>query len=141
MRQIDEEERMVDEVAFGSSEWLDRYVEIYNGSPDVQVALKDLTAKVAFQFVDRPDIPAKYFSIAAGVIDDHGEVTDEGAMDFIIRANYEVWKAMTLNELDPMNALMSNKIKITGNMAALLKHADGFKQTFEVVERIPTTFD
>ena len=46
-----------------------------------------------------------------------------------------------MGELDPMNALMSGKIKVTGNMAALLKHAEGFKQTFEVVEAIPTTFD
>jgi putative sterol carrier protein len=48
---------------------------------------------------------------------------------------------MTLGELDPMNALMAGKVKVTGNMAALLKHAEGFKQTFEVVEALPTKFD
>jgi putative sterol carrier protein len=48
---------------------------------------------------------------------------------------------MTLGELDPMNALMSGKIKVTGNMAAMLKHAEGFKQTFDVVQAIPTVFD
>ena len=32
---------------------------------------------------------------------------------------------MTKGELDPMNALMSGKIKVTGNMAAILKHAEG----------------
>jgi putative sterol carrier protein len=132
---------MTDRVAFGTSEWLDEYVRIYNENPNVQEALKDLSARVAFQFLDRPDIPAKYFFIKEGVIVEHGEVADEGAMDFIIRGNYEVWKAVTLGELDPMNALMSGKVKITGNMAALLKHAEGFKQTFEVVEAIPTTFD
>ena len=129
------------EVAFGSMEWLNEYVRVYNENPGVKEALKDLTARVAYQFNDRPDIPPKYVFIKEGVIEEHGEMADPGTMDFIIRADYETWRVMTLGELDPMNALMSGKVKITGNMAALMKHAEGFKQTFEVVEAIPTTFD
>ena len=132
---------MADEVAFGSMEWLEEYARIYNGNPAVQEALKDLTARVAYEFTDRPDIPPKYVFLENGVIAEHGEMTDPGTMDYIIRANYETWKVMTLGELDPMNALMAGKVKVTGNMAALLKHAEGFKQTFDVVESIPTTFD
>jgi putative sterol carrier protein len=132
---------MPDEVAFGSMEWLDAYTKLYNERPELQEALKDLSAKVAYEFTDRPDIPPKFVYIKEGVVAEHGEMSDPGEMDYIIRANYDVWKVMTLGELDPMNALMAGKIKVTGNMAALLKHADGFKQTFEVVESIPTTFD
>lgn len=132
---------MAHEVAFGSTEWLDMYVDIYNKNEAVKLALKDLTAKVAFEFTDRPDIPPKCVSLEEGVIEEHGEMTDPGAMDYIIRANYDVWKSMTLGELDPMNALMSGKIKLTGNMAAMLKHAEGFQQTFDVVQAIPTVFD
>jgi putative sterol carrier protein len=136
-----EEVEVADEVAFGSTEWLDTYVKLFNENPIVKEALKDLTAKVAYEFTDRPDIPPKYVALKEGVIEEHGEMTDPGAMDYIIRANYDVWKSMTLGELDPMNALMSGKIKVTGNMAAMLKHAEGFKQTFDVVQAIPTVFD
>jgi len=114
---------------------------MYNSRPELQKALKDLSAKVAYEFSDRPDIAPKYVFIEAGVVKEYGEVAGGGEMEYIIRANYDIWKAMTLGELDPMNALMAGKIKVTGNMAALLKHAEGFKETFEVVEAIPTTFD
>jgi len=136
-----EEENMADEVAFGSTEWLDAYAKLYNSKPDLQAALKDLTAKVAYEFTDRPDIPPKFVYIKDGVIEEYGVVDDINDNEYIIRANYDIWKTMTLGELDPMNALMAGKVKVTGNMAALLKHAEGFKQTFEVVEAIPTTFD
>jgi len=76
-----------------------------------------------------------------GKITEHGECKDIEAVDYVIRANYETWKQMTLGELDPMNAVMGGKVKVRGNRAALLKHADGFRQTFEVVESINTTFD
>ena len=132
---------MADEVAFGSKEWLDAYVTMYNSRPELQEALKDLSAKVAYEFSDRPDIAPKYVHIENGVVSDYGEVADESTMEYVIRANYEIWKVMKLGELDPMNALMAGKVKVTGNMAALLKHAEGFKQTFEVVEAIPTSFD
>jgi len=139
--QRNKEEGMADTVSFGSMEWLDAYVKLFNDNQGVKEALKGLSAKVAYEFTDRPDIPPKYVFIDAGVITEHGEMADPGAMDYIIRANYDVWKSMTEGEIDPMNALMANKVKVSGNMAALLKHADGFKQTFEVVEAIPTTFD
>jgi len=133
--------QMVNEVAFGSSEWLDMYVKLFNKHPGLKDSLKDLTGRVAYEFTDRPDIPPKYVSIREGVIDEHGEMADPGQMDWIIRADYGVWRSMTIGELDPMNALMSGKIKVGGNLAAMLKHAEGFKQTFEVVEQIPTVFD
>src|SRR5450759_4232565 len=132
---------MPDEVAFGSMEWLDAYTKMYNERPEIQESLKDLTAHVAYEFTDRPDIPPKYVYIKEGVVAENGVMSYPGSMVYIIRANYSVWKLMTLFELDPMNALMAGKIKVTGNMAALLKHADGFKQTFEVVEAMPTTYD
>jgi putative sterol carrier protein len=132
---------MADEVAFGSNEWLEAYVTLYNSKPGLQAALKDLTAKVAYEFTDRPDIAPKYVWIKNGVVEEYGEVADDTEPEYIIRANYEIWKVMTLGEMDPMNALMAGKVKVTGNMAALLKHAEGFKQTFEVVEAIPTSFD
>lgn len=129
------------EVLFGTMEWLETYAKLFNENQTAREALKDLTAKVAYEFTDRPDLKPKYVAIENGVISDFGEVTDESSMDYVIRANYETWKQMTLGELDPMNALMAGKVKVTGNMAALLKHAEGFQQTFEVVEAIPTVFD
>jgi putative sterol carrier protein len=132
---------MADTVVFGSIEWLDAYVELFNQNTKVRDALKGLTARVAYEFTDRPDITPKYVFINDGVIDEHGPVTDLDAMDYVIKANYDIWRSMTLGELDPMKTLMSGKLKVTGNMAAILKHAEGLQGTFEVVEAIPTTFD
>lgn len=132
---------MADTVAFGSMDWLDAYVDIFNENPTAKAALADFSGSVGYEFTDRPDIPPKYVVITNGEIKEHGEVTDPVSLMYFVRANYDVWKAMTLEELDPMNALMSGKLKVTGNMAALMKHAEGFKETFEVVQKIPTAFD
>ena len=132
---------MADTVAFGTMEWLDTYVKLFNEHPEMGDALKEFSARVAYEFTDRPDLPPKFVFMEEGVIKEHGELTDDSAMDFVIKANYEIWKSMTEGELDPMNALMAGKLKVRGNMAALLKHAEGFKQTFDIVQAIPTVFD
>ncbi|MBU1672711.1 MAG: SCP2 sterol-binding domain-containing protein [Actinobacteria bacterium] len=132
---------MADEVLFGTLDWLDMFVKLYNERPELQEALKDLDAKVGYEFTDRPDLVPKFVHMKEGVAVEHGEFSDPATMDYVIKANYETWKLMTMGELDPMNALMAGKVKVQGNMAALLKHADGFKQTFDVVSAIPTAFD
>jgi putative sterol carrier protein len=132
---------MADEVLFGTLDWLDMFVKLYNERPELQEALKDLDAKVGYEFTDRPDLVPKFAYIKDGVVVEHGEFSDPSTMDYVIKGNYETWKQMTMGEIDPMNALMAGKVKVQGNMAALLKHADGFKQTFDVVSDIPTKFD
>ncbi|MBU4174161.1 MAG: SCP2 sterol-binding domain-containing protein [Actinobacteria bacterium] len=132
---------MADTVAFGTMEWLDTYVKLFNEHPDMSEALKEFTARVAYEFTDRPDLVPKFVVMEEGVIKDYGELTDDSAVDYMIRADYEIWKIMTEGELDPMNALMAGKLKVRGNMAALLKHAEGFKSTFDIVQAIPTVFD
>ena len=47
-----------------------------------------MTARVAYEFTDRPDIPPKYVFINGGKIDEHGQVEDTGDMDYVIRPNY-----------------------------------------------------
>ncbi len=132
---------MADTVAFGTMEWLDTYVKLFNEHPEMSEALKGFTARVGYEFTDRPDLVPKFAFMENGVIKEHGELTDDSAVDFLIRADYEIWKSMTEGELDPMNALMAGKLKVRGNMAALLKHAEGFKATFDIVQAIPTVFD
>ena len=135
------EVRVADTVAFGTIEWLDTYVKLFNENPEMQAALKEFTARVAYEFTDRPDLIPKFVVMEEGVIKEYGELADDGEMDYVIKANYEIWKSMTEGDLDPMNALMSGKLKVRGNMAALLKHAEGFKATFDIVQAIPTVFD
>ncbi len=132
---------MADTVAFGTIEWLDTYVKLFNEHPEMSEALKGFTACVAYEFTDRPDLVPKFVVMEEGVIKDYGELTDDISVDFLIKADYEIWKSMTEGELDPMNALMAGKLKVRGNMAALLKHAEGFRATFDIVQAIPTVFD
>ena len=132
---------MADTVAFGSSEWLNAYVKLFNENPELIDSLGDFTARIGYEFTDRPDIAPKYAYLESGKILEHGEMKPDDPMDFVIKANYETWRVMTLGELDPMNALMSGKVKVQGNMAALLKHAEGFRGTFDIVQQVPTSFD
>ena len=56
-------------------------------------------------------------------------------------ANYDVWKSLAFGELDPVKAIMNRKMRVTGNLSAMMKVAPGFSLTLSIVQSIPTDFD
>ncbi len=130
-----------EKVKFGSMPWLDQYVDLWEKNQELIDQLKDFSATVAYRYLDRPDITPKYVRIENGHIKEHGEMTDESAMDYVISANYDTWKSMAFGELDPVKAVMARKIRVSGNLSALMKHAPGFALTLNIVQSIPTDFE
>jgi len=130
-----------EKVKFGSEEWLDRYVQLWEQNQELIDFLKDFNARIAYKYLDRPDITPKYVRLENGHIVEYGPVTDEKEMDYVLIANYDVWKALAFGELDPVKALMNRKMRVTGNLSALMKVAPGFALTLNIVQSIPTDFD
>jgi putative sterol carrier protein len=130
-----------DKVKFGSDEWLDAYAKLWEANDELVEFLKEFNATIAYKYLDRPDIAPKYVRLEKGHIVEYGPMPEEKDMDYVLIANYDVWKALAFGELDPVKALMNRKMRVTGNLSAIMKVAPGFALTLSIVQSIPTDFD
>ncbi len=130
-----------DKVKFGSDEWLDAYVKLWEANDELIEFLKEFNATIAYKYLDRPDIAPKYVRLENGHIVEYGPMPEEKDMSYVLIANYDVWKALAFGELDPVKALMNRKMRVTGNLSAIMKVAPGFALTLNIVQSIPTDFD
>ncbi len=130
-----------DKVKFGSDEWLDAYVKLWEANEELVNFLKEFNATIAYKYLDRPDIAPKYVRLENGHIAEYGPMPDEKDMDYVLIANYDVWKSLAFGELDPVKAIMNRKMRVTGNLSAMMKVAPGFSLTLSIVQSIPTDFD
>lgn len=60
--------------------------------------------------------------------------------DFQIKAPIEVWKSILSQELGPIQAMMSGKVRVYGNLAYILRHVGSTQRMVEVAATIPTRF-
>lgn len=65
---------------------------------------------------------------------------DAKPADFQIKAPIEVWKRVLSQELGPIQAMMSGKVRVYGNLAYILRHVGSTQRMVEVAATIPTRF-
>ena len=59
---------------------------------------------------------------------------------FVLRADYDVWKELAQGTLDPLLALTSRRITLTGSLPKLLFHANALRGLVACARRVPTKF-
>lgn len=78
----------------------------------------------------------------------HGKCRDafavaEGAehkADFRLSGPVATWQKVMTKKLDPMQAMMTGQLKLSGNMAMVMKNVRAAKELVESCTRIPTEF-
>ena len=108
-------------VKFLSEEWAQEVTNALNASDDFQSAASGQSVKLQQVVTDTPDGgEAKYFFTLEGgkVQVGLGEITDAEAT---LTQSYETAVAITKQELNPQNAFMQGKLKISGNMMKLMQ--------------------
>ena len=107
-------------VKFLSDEWASAMTEALNSSDDFKSAAGSQQVKLQQVVTDAPDGEAKYyFQLDNGTATvATGELPDAEAT---LTQNYETAVAITKQELNPQNAFMQGKLKITGNMMKLMQ--------------------
>lgn len=78
----------------------------------------------------------------------HGECRDAYAVaDLTARAPVfklsgpvVTWKKVMTKKLDPMQAMMTGQLRLTGNMAMVMKNVRAAKELVESCTRVPTEF-
>ncbi len=66
--------------------------------------------------------------------------TSEIVAPFVLRAGYDVWKELAQGTLDPLMALTSRRITLTGSLPKLLFHAKAVRALVACAQRVPTKF-
>jgi putative sterol carrier protein len=107
-------------VKFLSEEWASAMTEALNSSDEFKGAASGQSVKLQQVVTDAPDGEAKYyFTLDGGAAEvSVGELPDAEAT---LTQNYETAVAITKQELNPQNAFMQGKLKISGNMMKLMQ--------------------
>ena len=123
---------------FPSEPWLVALVAAANRHPDLPDALRGLGSDLAAIVEAEPPALRKSFAVygrqdrgrIAGVrvLADPDEIWElEPA--YVVRAPYEVWKALVRGD-DPIGAALSGRVKVQGNLEALVRRA-GYRHVLE----------
>jgi putative sterol carrier protein len=108
-------------VKYLSDEWAGAVTQALNSSDDFKKAATGQQAKLQQVVTDAPDGGEVkfYFKLEDGNAEVAlGELADAEAT---ISQNYETSVAMDKGELNPQNAFMQGKLKISGNMMKLMQ--------------------
>lgn len=108
-------------VKFLSEEWASTMTEALNSSDEFKSAASNQSVKLQQVVTDTPDggETKYYFTLDGGQAQVAiGEIDDAEAT---LTQNYETAVAITKQELNPQNAFMQGKLKITGNMMKLMQ--------------------
>lgn len=107
-------------VKFLSEEWASAMTEALNSSDEFKQASSGQSVKLQQVVTDAPDGETKYyFTLDGGSANvSLGELDDAEAT---LTQSYDTAVAITKQELNPQNAFMQGKLKISGNMMKLMQ--------------------
>jgi hypothetical protein len=132
---------------FGSREWIEALVAALNAQPDLPVALDGLARDGAI--VVEADPPRWPRTVAAWAEHRDGRIArfrllaDEDDLlelepAYVIRAPYRAYRALLSGE-DPIQAALSGRVKVKGDLEALLRRSRYRHVVDAALAAVPTT--
>lgn len=134
---------------FPSAEWTNAYKDAINSNPAYKTAGKDWTHGVVAMVVKAD--PSLGIAEDTGMwLDVHGgecrdcrlvSAAEAEKAAFVIVADYAKWKSVIKKELDPIKAMMQQKLRLTkGHMPTIVKYVNASRELVESTSRVPTKF-
>lgn len=132
---------------FPSVEWLEEYAARINASGGYKEAAETWEGDLSYVIEAEPDngVPEELWLWMDLW---HGECRgaelrapeEGGKARFIIRAPYSRWKEVLRRELDPVKGMMQGKLKLKGDIAAIIRHVRAANELVDVAAEMPTEF-
>ena len=130
---------------FPSDEWIKELGSQLNASESYERSAKDWEGD--FVFVVEPD--EGYDATAylfLGLF--HGKSTsasalsspDEQEAEFVINAPFGTWRQVIEGKLDPIQGMMTHRLKLQGNMMKVMRYPKAAKEIVDCCALVPTDF-
>ncbi len=69
------------------------------------------------------------------------ESEDEREAEFVLRAPFTNWRKVIQGKLDPIQGMMTKKLKVQGNMMKVMRYPKAAKEIVTCCAMVPTDFD
>ena len=131
-----------------SQPWADAFRDAINADADYRAAASGWTWPVAL-LLDPADPALGYPEpVAVQVALDRGTASDARALagsdadaDIVLGADYATWKQVVRGALEPVNAVVSGRIRLVrGSLMTLMMHVNAAKALVACAARVPTAF-
>ena len=131
-----------------SQPWADAFRDAINADADYRTAASGWTWPVAL-LLDPADPALGYPEpVAVQVALDRGTASDARALpgadadaDIVLGADYATWKQVVRGALEPVNAVVSGRIRLVrGSLMTLMMHVNAAKALVACAARVPTAF-
>ena len=122
-------------VLFPSREWAQKVVELTNDSPEfannVKMHNEAMTLNIQSEEGLLEETFVLWLNVANKKIEEFRILTspDEREAVFKLKAKYSVWKKVFSGEINPTMALVTKRIRVSGNLKDLLNN----KKAYDVV--------
>jgi putative sterol carrier protein len=133
---------------FPSEAWLTECVDKLNTSKEYEEAAATWEGDLCFVIEAQPDIGIAtdlwaWVDLWHGKCRDfkYGLTPEEGEKArFTIRASFPRWKQVVKQELDPVKAMMSGKLRLKGDIFTMIRHIKAAKAFVHVTGTVQTEF-
>jgi putative sterol carrier protein len=128
---------------FPSEEWIEELSNQLNRSASYERSAKDWEGD--FVFVVEPDdgydsTVYLYLGLyhgkspAAAVV----QSEDERDTEFVIRAPFSTWRQVIDGKLDPIQGMMTRRLKLSGNLMKIMRYPKAAQEIVACCARVPT---
>jgi len=130
---------------FPSDEWIKELSSKLNEGEAYEKSARDWEGD--FVFVVEPDDAYQgtaylFLGLYHGKSPDAAMIASEDARqaEFVLRAPFSNWRRVIEGKLDPIQGMMTRKLKVEGNMMKIMRYPKAAKEIVSCCALIPTDF-
>ena len=132
-------------IEFPSDAWIKELSKQLNASTSYEQSAKNWEGD--FAFVIEPDAAYDntaylYLGLYHGKSPDAGsmEQIDEREAQYLISAPFSTWRKVIEGRLDPIQGMMTRRLKLQGDMKMIMRYPKAAKEIISCTKNIPTDF-
>ncbi len=130
---------------FPSDAWIKELSRQLNASETYERSAKDWEGD--FIFIVEPDNGYQdscclFLALYHGKSPDAAVIAspDEREHEFLIRAPFNAWRKVIQGEIDPIQAMMTRTLRLSGNMMKIMRYPKAAKEIVACCAFVPTDF-
>jgi len=133
---------------FVSSEWVEAFVKEIQTRPDYKEGGKNWRYGPVMLIVNaKPEIGLDedfriYLDLHEGQCREGrvGKPEEAETVPFVIRGDYERWKSVVKNELEPVKGMMQGKLRLKGDLPTIVRNIEASKALVRCATYVDTVF-